>query len=709
MPRLDEYNNTQNVNPGVVDETARSVAAYGRQAGSDIDRGASAIGNAFNQLGEAAGQNETMALAKKASDTDLQLDTEYADLKQNTDPNDPASMEKLSNFYTDNVQPAYDKLGADLGSKQAREYFQAHSISRQDEFGRRILTDHYQLAGDAAVSNFQDLVDNGGKRVELDPSNLHDVLGSIQRAGTALPPSVRDRAVREATNHTADFTAETLFNRAVHDPNATPQSLDAAYGMISNPDGELFKSMSPGRLATIQDEFDKAKAGVASTQFAGVAAQWDDMRAAVRAGNPAAISWTQQNLNNVMGSTPKEKAEEIAKRQQGFADDQAYAKQATAFVGKTLPELKQMSDTILPPDAERSAADKGNAASQEVAKNMVRAYDSDRTGYMLQNNVAVGTAYQQFQQNPNAQTFQNYAAKTTAAQNQFDPDNPPAIVTAQMHNDIASALQTVAQSPEGAAQAAGTIQSYAKLAGPYWGQMYHELYASHTLSAPQYVAAGLYANQQTAALGQEVLRAAAVPEKEMNTSAKLAEGSALKLARDALAPLASTLNGTVNGADLMNAQITAMADVLRLRSVMGNAPTAQDATNLANQMILGKFNIAGGLRIPTNYDSGDVVNGTTHLMANLDTMSLVVPKTYGALKGPDKQYASDVKDFGYWTTNSQGNGAVLMSQDGVPVQQMVGGKPANVSISFNDLAAQGKQNRSVLNKVERFVTNPGSL
>lgn len=701
MPRLQEFDNTQNVNPGVVDETARSVAAYGRQAGSDIDRGASAIGNAFNQLGEAAGQNETMALAKKASDTDLQLDTQYADLKQNTDPNDPASMAKLSNFYTDNVQPAYDKLGADLGSKQAREYFQAHSISRQDEFGRRILTDHYQLAGDAAVSNFQDLVDNGGKRVELDPSNLHDVLGSIQRAGTALPPSVRDRAVREATNHTADFTAETLFNRAVHDPNATPQSLDVAYGKISNPDGELFKSMSPGRLATIQDEFDKAKVGVASTQFAGVAAQWDDMRAAVRAGNPAAISWTQQNLNNVMGSTPKEKAEEIAKRQQGFADDQAYAKQATAFAGKTLPELKQMSETVLPPDAERSAADKGTAASQEVAKNMVRAYDSDRTGYMLQNNVAVGTAYQQFQQNPSAQTFQNYAAKTTAAQSQFDPDRIPAVLPSDLINNIASTMTKVTQTPEGAAQVANTLTQLKNQTGQYYNEAVHELMDKHILNGSQFAAAQLAGNPKSWALGQEGIRAAAVSDSDLTKTSGVSKASADKVMQQSLTTLAPTFADTTNGHELMASYIDFGSDIMRARGKVDTTTAGQ----IAQAAVLGRFTIQNNLRIPNNMDASDVSNGAAMTLAQISKRNIQPPPSFSGF-GPALQhdaYMDDVKDFGHWSTNARGDGAILYDQYGAPVYEKQNGKTVQVEIPYTSLAQTGKQNRSAYQSVVHWA------
>lgn len=718
MPRLAQYENTENVSAAPLEGAAYSVARYGRQAGEDISRGAGEVGSAVNQLGEAAAQNETMALAKKASDTDLNLDAQYAALKENTDPNDPQAMAKLSNFYQDTVQPAYDQLGADLGSKQAKEFFQTHAIARQQEFGRRIIADHYQLAGDAAVSNFQDIADNGAKRLELDPSNLDDVLGSIQRAGAGLPPNVRDRAVREATNHVADFTAETLFNRAVRDPNATPQSLDAAYSMISNPDGSLFKNMSPGKLASIQNEFDKAKQSVGVTQFADVQAKWDDMRAAVRAGDPNAIAWTKQNMTNVMGTTPKERAEEIAKREQGFEDDQAYAAKATEFVGKTLPELRQLAEAPLPPEAERSASEKGVAASKGVAAEIVRAYDADPTGYTIKNNTAVGAAYDAFQKNQTPETFQAYAAKAVAAQTQFDPTRPPKIIPQDMENQIGQSLRMTEQTPQAALQNAVAIGQFRQMTGPYGMQAVHELMADHKITPAQYVAGTLISRPDSQMLAQEVLLASAVPKAQMDTTSPMSDAKALATARAAFAPLASTLKGTANGQDLLDGYITATANVLRNRATIAgqsyvstssvNGQDVTDATTIANQMVLGHYNIAAGLRIPQSLDKDDVVGGTRSVLNDIGNHNITVPPAYSGMVDPKDTFAKDVKSDGYWVTNAQGDGAVLYFQ-GAPVQEKRGNITTPVTLKFSQFADLGRQNRGVFGTVERFITNPGSL
>ncbi|QIU92152.1 hypothetical protein [Yokenella regensburgei] len=140
---------------------------------------------------------------------------------------------------------------------------------------------------------------------------------------------------------------------------------------------------------------------------------------------------------------------------------------------------------------------------------------------------------------------------------------------------------------------------------------------------------------------------------------------------------------------------------------MQKGMNASDAAKQAFQDVLGsQYQTKGTWRIPVknNLDVNDVSDGVNAFMDKLkpeDIMPLLGDPRVGD-EVNRSQSLSRIKDSAEWVTNSDETG-LMMTLNGLVVN---GSNGSPITVPFSDLAKLGQQNRSTVNKLTKFVTNP---
>jgi hypothetical protein len=264
-----------------------------------------------------------------------------------------------------------------------------------------------------------------------------------------------------------------------------------------------------------------------------------------------------------------------------------------------------------------------------------------------------------------------------------------------MEQRLGNKLSAITQTPEGATQAGQLLIQYQNMSGSYWTQVSHELFRDKVLTPSQYVAAQMFTKPDAIGLAQDLLRASTAKPGELVAQSGISDAKAQKAAAAALAPLRATLGDAANGNELMSAYQNSLVTLIQAKGDINSAGA------LAAKMVMGEYQFAGSLRMPTDVNAAQVVTGTKSVLADIPNHKLVIPPSYSGTGPADQkaEYTRSIQEYGHWSTNSSGDGALLYDEQGTPVYEMINGQQRQVSLKFTDLQAIGAAHPSFISKV----------
>ncbi len=683
MPVIREYINTQDISAEPLAEAAYHVERFARVGAEEITQGAHQFGAGLKELAGQMQQSEVLDLSSKMSNAELDLTKSYEQAKQTADPTDNTWAQK---WFDNTVTPTLDKLGENVESKQAQDYFQRYRNSLQQDFFKRAVNDQAAMYGQASVNAFNSNINNTAKTLDLNPMGVQSAIDRVPMLAEGLPASAKTKAVEEAQQHLAQYAGDGLIEQATR--TGTPDAVAAARKLLSDPNGAYLKYAPAGAYNTWQDRLDKADQTIGATNSEIAKIQWPKLLTGVREGDAASMQAAQQFADGYIGSNAKETAVERARLGSELLDAVGVQRATSRFRDMPDPEARAQIPAL--EEADR-AGDKTAKASLEAIRDRDRQFHSDPVSYTLANNDMVRSRAQAFGANPNPQTFAAFAAATSAEQARLYPNDVPKVLPQQMKDDIAGKLRNADTQENGWTGAAASLAQLKNTTGSYWIPAVHELYADHILKPGQYVAGAMMANPQSAPIAGEVLQATA--QKDFKDSA-LTEALAFKMARQSLGSLADTFKGAAS-TEPVDAYVTSLAAVLRQRSIGTSTADQTMSDRLATTMILNNYHIQDGLRIPANMDPKAVSTGARSVLGDIGNHNLILPISSTGL-GPQAlkdQYVSDLKSYGSWTTNERGDGAVLLDQQNTPVwEKNKDGHIVPVELKFDEMArlASGK-------------------
>lgn len=730
MPEIKQYDANKTLVAGNEAASATAQAGYHAERTAEIaprlwEQGLDSVSRGFKDMDENQARAQTTSMLKDVADLTVKAHAELNTRLNSADPN--SDVNPMEGFATDlqtKLQAVRDKYSND----KAQDAFDRTASELTKNILDSGMTQWNAQVRGAANTNLQQAGTSFANAAALDPASVDKIAGQyssqVDLLASAHPDSISQDDIiklkRQGAEGIYNSAGIQLVNKINANPNASLSDIAAARTLLA---GDNFKkNMSPEDYQRVLDDLDKAGKVRADAASMYLEKSAPDLLKQVEQFGDA-----DGRVGRLLAAVPMDTPEHKAAAAQR-ADD--YTAALASF--KVKKQIGDMPEDQVQQYIQAAKQDYQNAKTPTEVKEGQAAYDTavkvaaqrdaefkkSPAMYMLKNNDTIGALYANYQKDPTPDNFQTYATFSVAQQQKLYPHEVPQVLSDDMKQDIGGQMAQAGQTPDGPLKAAAVLTNLQKTTGTYYTSAVHELMKDKIIRPDQYVAGVLINRPESQMLAQEVLRAAAVPSADMEKASPLSEAQATTLARNALAPLASTLKGTINGDDLLNSYISATADVLRQRAVYGgtgylgakdSGAVAADARALATQMVLGRYNVKMGMRIPKELDAGDVTHGATSVLNDLGNHKLVASPYYGNLIKGGEQFAKDVASDGYWVTNPKGDGAVLYFQ-GAPVQETSkNGMVSSVQLPFKEMARIGKENRGALDKAKRFFTNPGSL
>lgn len=265
MPNIRTYEN-KDAGFSANNMAATSQSFAGSALRQDLSAAGQAIGSGINKAGQAyvdsQVQAETSDLTAKYAQTFEQLTQSWNDAAKNADPNDPDTGKR---WREEVMQPALDQLSDGFHTGQAKEHAQRLGTQLQAHMFEKTVADQSTIAGNAALSNVNTMVNSLSNAVASDPTAMRGAMPMLADSVEMVISSHPNLSASQASALRSKMLDEGKANIAK----------SAALGMIDkNPDafraaaaaGQFDKYLDAGTIKTLDGYAD-------SQQRAAVAAQ----------------------------------------------------------------------------------------------------------------------------------------------------------------------------------------------------------------------------------------------------------------------------------------------------------------------------------------------------------------------------------------------------------------------------------------------------
>jgi hypothetical protein len=105
----------------------------------------------------------------------------------------------------------------------------------------------------------------------------------------------------------------------------------------------------------------------------------------------------------------------------------------------------------------------------------------------------------------------------------------------------------------------------------------------------------------------------------------------------------------------------------------GDTPEAA-AKRAAKVVIMDNYDFSDTFRVPVSADlpADTAENATRGALASMDFKDIAIPRGFASIEDNRRQYADAIKNNGYWSTNGDETGLILMAPNGVIVERVNG-------------------------------------
>ncbi|NIA72379.1 hypothetical protein HBA54_27705 [Pelagibius litoralis] len=301
----------------------------------------------------------------------------------------------------------------------------------------------------------------------------------------------------------------------------------------------------------------------------------------------------------------------------------------------------------------------------EAVKEKRKALASDPAGYLFMVSPGIAAAYQNAEDGP-----QTRAAIDTMLQEQ-ERLGLPRHGQRALSDGQGKAMSLEYAGQEDAQGRADWVRGQAELYGEHWPRVYGELVQSG-LPGGAAVLAGMTGPGQARA-AQAMAEAQDVGAKDLKAAIGTdVAGDVEDAVRSELAAFEQSLAKVPGGAGTANLYRKETNTLAMLYAQQGADP-ATAAAQAASDVVNSQYEFLGTYRVPAGVDP-DLVQGSTTLfldrqIADLDVV--IPPSIDDRLSDEDArgQYLAAVRDKGYWVTNSDETGLLLMDEQGRTVMR----------------------------------------
>ena len=173
MPKIRSYTSDAEINSAPLQATASDQLALGQRRAQNIRNNYTAAGSLITGAGEVYEQYQLQGdiakLTDRVASTSSRLSTEWADARNNIDPNDD---EAASKFLNSRVAPALADMGEGLKTRKGRETYRDRAASIQAEMYEKVHADIITVRGAYAVDSIKKFGKEMENKVYNEPTAL---------------------------------------------------------------------------------------------------------------------------------------------------------------------------------------------------------------------------------------------------------------------------------------------------------------------------------------------------------------------------------------------------------------------------------------------------------------------------------------------------------------------------------------------------------
>jgi len=427
------------------------------------------------------------------------------------------------------------------------------------------------------------------------------------------------------------------------------------------------KSIIDAAIGKAQTAANKAR-GLANIEDSKIVDSLKDPLTAMAAGGEKVVV-TDEELDKIQDIDVRESM--YAARDQA---DQLRRVRTFVADGASEGEIKQQQQLFLAelqdtPGEGFGAAVTRFKAFNEALKLRDERIDADPVAYTIQTNQAVKAAYMAYAEDQSPENFDAMVEAQTYAQMRLDIDPRDVyVLTKAQIGQFTDAKSRLASDPDAPQKLFELIQQKQNEAGKHWPLVMKQLKEQKALTSIEAVEAGMTRDDQMGA-ALDLLVAASLDKKTLDALAPT-KGVADAVSA-ATTDLRRTLVAGIAGGEQALIEHMDAVSLLTQYYIMGKATPTAAAERAAKVIVMDNYKFSDTYRIPRNVDLsvGVVDNKTRSATQIIDYSTLLIPAgNAGATEGERlTQYKNSILTKGYWVTNGDETGLVLVDEHKNPV------------------------------------------
>ena len=214
MPRIVEYNNTQQLSGQPLESAAYSTERYGQLAGRAYQHLGNVGTSLINQVEQHVARRETAKLAAGFTTQQAALWSQLQDAKANGQMDDPNFVKK----FMENAQNSLNNLGDGLMTSQAKDYYTKMNASVASHLFQTASTEHAQYESESQLNDVNKSLTVNSTLAYHDPGQAESLLGQMNTtidtlaAQHNIPKPEAEKWKQSAAANIATSAAEGMIN-----------------------------------------------------------------------------------------------------------------------------------------------------------------------------------------------------------------------------------------------------------------------------------------------------------------------------------------------------------------------------------------------------------------------------------------------------------------------------------------------------------------
>jgi hypothetical protein len=357
-------------------------------------------------------------------------------------------------------------------------------------------------------------------------------------------------------------------------------------------------------------------------------------------------------------------------------DVRAFAKVASKK--ELAAELEALSDAFANSGGDQGkffAARADLKAFAAALKIREAAIDKDPAKYAADTNQSVRSAIAIYSEDATPENFDAMADALVAAQVSMGIDRRDAhLLPSDLVSQFKSEKSRVISEPNAPNQIYELIVRERNRAGKHWPQIMKQMRKADAFSSTELIVAGMTRPDQIAA-AQDLLIAAGLDKekafKGLPSGTKSNVGAAV--IKETLA-LSATLSRGIAGGEVALRETQQAVQTLSMMYVSQGDTPESAAKRAAKVVVMDNYDFSDTFRVPVsaNLPADTAENATQGVLVSMDFKDIAIPRGFASIEDNRRQYADAIKNNGYWSTNGDETGLILMAPNGVIVERVNG-------------------------------------